>query len=121
MLLNTLSIIESTINKQINDKVDITAFLDFFKHYKKGMWIYPGLLKRKFSLSLPEIYIFLSELEKQGVLQSYYELYCSNCQKSMGSVQLFNELPETFECELCHCELDTLENAFLIYRVIRDD
>ena len=55
MLLNTLSIIESTINKQINNKVDITAFLDFFKHYKKGMWIYPGVLKRKFSLSLPEI------------------------------------------------------------------
>ena len=31
------------------------------------MWIYPGVLKRKFSLSIPEIYDFLSELEKQGI------------------------------------------------------
>lgn len=48
------------------------------------MWIYPGVLKRKFSLSIPEIYDFLSELEKQGILQSYYELYCSNCQNLWG-------------------------------------
>ncbi|MDO4922769.1 MAG: hypothetical protein Q4E82_01950 [Peptococcaceae bacterium] len=121
MLLNTLSIIESTIDLQFNNKVNTAAFLEFFRNYKKDMWIYPGVLKRKFLLSLTEVYEFLSALEKQGVVQSYYELYCSNCQKSMGIVRLFNELPTTFECELCHSELNTLENAYLIYKVIRDD
>ena len=41
--------------------------------------------------------------------------------KSMGTVRLFNELPETFECELCHSELSSIENSFLIYMVVRDD
>ena len=121
MLSNTLSVIETTIECKLDNNVNVTALVDFFKNYKINMWIYPGVLKRKFSLSLPEIYVFLSALEEQGVLQSYYELYCSKCQKSMGIVRLFNELPETFECELCHSELSALENSFLIYKVIRDD
>ncbi|OUP49920.1 hypothetical protein [Lachnoclostridium sp. An181] len=121
MLLNTLSAIEMTIQQKLNKNVDNTALINFFRNYKKNMWIYPGVLKRKFSLSISEIYDFLSALEEQGILQSYYELYCSNCQKSMGVVRLFNELPDFFECELCHCELSTLENSFLIYLVVRDD
>lgn len=121
MLLSTLSIIESAANDKLNNTVNISALLDFFKNYKKNMWIYPGVLKRKFSLSLVETYEFLAALEKKEILQSYYELYCSNCQKSMGTVRLFNELPETFECELCHNELNTIENTILIYKVIKDD
>ena len=100
-----------TIQHKMNKNIDSIALTNFFKNYRKNMWIYPGVLKRKFSLSIPEIYD----------LQSYYELYCSNCQKSMGTVRLFNELPETFECELCHSELSSIENSFLIYMVVRDD
>lgn len=121
MLLNTLSIIKTAIHNELNNSVDVSDILDFFKHYRKDMWIYPGVLKRKFSLELSEAYRFLNELEKQGILQSYYELYCSQCQKSMGTVELFNELPDFFECELCHTELSALENSILIYKVIRDD
>lgn len=122
MLSSTLSIIEMTIqNKLNNSSVNALEIIDFFKHYRKDMWIYPGVLKRRFALELSEVYAFLSELEAQGVLQSYYELYCSHCQKSMGMVELFNELPELFECELCHSELPALENSVLVYRVICDD
>lgn len=121
MLLNTLSIIETVIQNKLNNSVDALAILEFFKHYKKNMWIYPGVLKRRFSLDLVEIYILLSELEKYGILKSYYELYCSQCQKSMGTVEVFNELPDFFECELCHIQLLALENTLLIYKVIRDD
>lgn len=121
MLSNTLSIIETSLRSKLNNNADIPAILDFFKYYRKNMWIYPGVLKRRFSLELSEIYEILVELEKQNVLQSYYELYCSQCQKSMGIVELFNELPDFFECELCHSQLPALENAILIYKVIRDD
>ena len=121
MLSNTLLIIETAIQTKLNNNADVPAILDFFKHYHKNMWIYPGVLKRRFSLELPEIYEFLVELEQQNVLQRYYELYCSQCQKSMGIVELFNELPDFFECELCHAQLPALENAILIYKVIRDD
>lgn len=121
MLSNTLSIIEMTLYKTKNNEESVPDILDFFKHYKKGMWVYPGVLKRKFSLELSNVYAILSDLEKQGIVKSYYELYCSQCQKSMGTVEVFNEIPEFFECELCHSDLFGLENAFLIYKVIRDD
>ena len=121
MLSNTLSIIETTIHNKLNNDVDIPSILDYLGHYRKNMWIYPGVLKRRFSLELSDVYDFLSELERQNILKSYYELYYSHCQKSMGTVELFNELPEYFECELCHTQLPALENAVLIYKVIRDD
>ena len=121
MLSNTLLIIETAIKNKLNDHAKAAEILAFFKHYRKDTWIYPGVLKRRFPLTLSEIYDFLSELEQQGILQSYYELYCGHCQKSMGLVRLFNELPETFECELCHSELPALENAVLVYKVVRDD
>lgn len=122
MLLNTLSIIEMILQEKFpNKSEEFSDVLEFFKHYKSGMWLYPGILKRKYKFDLPEVYAFLTELEKQGVLQSYYELYCSCCQKSIGRVQLFSELPDTFSCDLCHNELPALENAILIYKVVRDD
>ena len=62
MLSNTLSIIEMTIQRKMNKNIDSIALTNFFKNYRKNMWIYPGVLKRKFSLSIPEIYDFLSEL-----------------------------------------------------------
>lgn len=121
MLSNTLAIIEMTIHNKLNKGVNTTALLDYLKHYRINMWIYPGVLKRKFSLEISEIYAFLLELEREGILQSYYELYCGHCHKSMGIVKLLNDMPETFECELCHEELPSLENSILVYKVVRDD
>lgn len=121
MLSNTLAIIEMTIQSKLNKKLDTSSILDFFKNYRKDMWIYPGVLKRRFSMDIPDVYTLLSELEREKIVQSYYELYCSQCQKSMGIVELFNELPDFFECELCHAELPAAENSILIYKVIRDD
>ena len=67
-----------TIQRKMNKNIDSIALTNFFKNYRKNMWIYPGVLKRKFSLSIPEIYDFLSELEKQGILQSYYVVIAKN-------------------------------------------
>lgn len=120
MLLTTLLQIEPILAKQLN-KETTEAILNFLKNYKCGMYIYPGVIKRKFSISIEEIYSLLNELEKIGVLQSCYELVCSKCQKVMGTVRLFNELPDTFTCELCGEELPTLSNSVLIYKVVAED
>ena len=120
MLLNTLALIETSINQKLHN-VDVPKLINFFKYYRKGMWLYPGVLKRKFGISISDVYELLYDLEKKNILQSYYELYCGGCQKSNGYVRLFNELPEEFECELCHLELPTLNNSVLIYKVIKDD
>lgn len=47
-----------TIQRKMNKNIDSIALTNFFKNYRKNMWIYPGVLKRKFSLSIPEIYDF---------------------------------------------------------------
>lgn len=121
MLSNTLSIIGMVIKERISNRTDGKEIIDFFQNYKKDMWIYPGILKRKFSLSIEEVYDVLNDLEKKGILESYYEIYCGTCQKSIGIVHLFNELPETVECEICHGEITALENSLLIYKVKKDD
>ena len=121
MLSNTLSIIGIVIQKRLRDRTNDKEIIEFFQNYKKDMWIYPGILKRKFSLSIEEVYDVLNDLEEKGILESYYEIFCGICQKSIGIVHLFNELPETVECEICHGEIPALENSLLIYKVIRDD
>ena len=104
------------LNNETAEKVT-----DFFRHYKKGTFIYPGVLRRKFHLSMEMIYDILGDMEREGIIKCYYEMYCSKCQKSMGTVKTFNELPEYFQCELCDEELLTLENCYLIYKVIKDE
>ncbi len=121
MLSNTLSIIEMVLKNEVKCKNKIPKIMEFFNHYKKGDWVYPGVLKRHFSLELMSVYSILQELEKQGVLKSYYELYCSQCHKSMGIVEVFNKLPDTFMCEICGDELPALQNTILIYKVICDE
>lgn len=121
MLSNTLLVIEMTLKQQFNSNWDIAEIIKFFSKYKVGMWIYPGVFRRKFSIKMEEVYLLFAALEDKGILQSYYEMYCSYCQKSMGTVELFNQLPDTFECEICHNKLPALENSVLIYKVIRND
>ena len=114
--------IEKAIRKIIKSEDPIIAnLLLFFKYYKKDMWLYPGILKRKFGLKIVDAYSLLKSLELEGILAGYYELYCCHCQKSNGIVHTFNELPVTFHCELCNEELNTLENAVLIYKVIKNE
>lgn len=122
MSSNLLAKIEKLIHSQLKiEDSTITSILSFLSNYRKGMWIYPGILKRKYGVSISDAYVLLQLLEKENILQSYYELYCSHCQKSNGIVHTFNELPETFECELCHDELLTIEHAVLIYKVVKDE
>lgn len=105
-------------------KVDgmlLSTFLTmiFFRHYKNGMYIYPGVLKRKFGFDIQTSYLILEELKKQGILKSYYELH--HCGKVAGYVEVFNMLPETFECDVCGEKISALENSSLIYQVVKDE
>ena len=122
MLSNTLSSIEIVLQKQLQiDKDKTSKICEFFKHYTKNMWIYPGTLKRKFSLDMQSVYILLDELSRQGILSRYFQLYCNYCQKPIGLVKNFNELPDTFTCEQCDRELLSIEHSIVIYKVVRDD
>lgn len=122
MLSNTLIDIKTLLNFKLTLSEDtIKKLVKLLTSYKLGSWIYPGVLKRKLEISTKDSYAILQTLEKEGYLSSFYELYCSNCQKSSGIViETFNEIPDTFECEVCHIELPSLENAAIIYKVVKE-
>lgn len=92
--------------------------MELFSHYHSGSWIYPGVLKRHLNISIEDAYKMLSLLEKEGLVESWYEYCCGNCQHVLGTVQRFNELPDTFECEFCGNIVSTIENTIKIYKVI---
>lgn len=116
-ILRSIGIAE-TLEAMIGDSKS-EQLLKLFASYHPGMWLYPGVIKRKIGLSIKETYEVLRELEKRAIVHGYCELYCSRCQRSSGEVfEVISQMPETFYCELCHDELPAFENAFLIYKVV---
>ena len=102
----------------LNDS-QLKQLVSFLSAYRSGMWLYPGALKRKIGLTTALTYEALREIASHRLINGYYELCCSSCQKSTGQVfETINKLPETFYCELCHNELPSMENAVLIYKVM---
>lgn len=103
---------------QILTDHEIDQLCALLKKYSEGMWIYPGVISRKVPLTIEKTYIVTDALEHAGYIQSYYELYCNNCQKATGAVfETIGELPCEFECELCHASMISIENSILIYKV----
>lgn len=122
MLSTTLTNIEILLraNTDLDDSCILNS-IDILRNYRVNMWLYPGVIKRKLNISTSDTYKILRVLQHNGYLESYYELYCSHCQKSTGTViRYFSELPNSFECEICHVELSALENAILIYKVVKE-
>ena len=81
------------------------------------MWVYPGVLKRELKISIEDAYRLLTLLEKEKAVESWYEYCCGNWEHVLGTVQRFNELPDTFECDVCGNIVSTIENTIKIYRV----
>lgn len=118
MLQDSLLILETSLKKfNIDDEKRILV-VGFFSHYKAGTWIYPGVIKRKFSIPIQDVYGILNELEINGVVESYFEVCCKRCKKTLGNVyQTFEEIPSTAECDCCGV-VNALQNAYIIYKVI---
>jgi len=96
-------------------------FINFFKLYSLGNWVYPGVLKRKTKIPIKEIYIILSELEVQGILKSYFEIICNECNKTEGEVyESIDDIPKDLLCEICGRPINSSKNTILIYKVTGD-
>ena len=104
---------------EINAKV--INLLSMYSSKPSKCWIYPGTVKRNTGMDIIDVYKLLSELEQCGFVESWYEMCCGHCQRMMGQVRRFNELPETFECENCGETMQTLENTIKIYKALYDE
>ncbi|XMA24651.1 hypothetical protein M9428_20890 [Bacillus bombysepticus] len=96
-------------------------FLELLKRYKKGEWIYPGVLIRKLGTPSSKAYKLLDILKDIGVLEVNYELYCHKCNTFEGNIyETFSQVPHDLNCEGCEAELTPLVNSIVIYKVIND-
>lgn len=121
MLQNTLVKINNILNDSNFNQHQIEGLLETFSHYKKGNWIYSSIFVRKYNLSIKQTYTFLEKLVDLNILKSYYELYYSYCHKATGDIyEVFNQIPDTFECINCNCELNGLENAIIVYKEVEE-
>ncbi|HBW13772.1 MAG TPA: hypothetical protein DEF30_08150 [Proteiniclasticum sp.] len=121
MLSNISVPIEQVLSKTIDDDRVLVEIKNFLTQYKNKSWIYPGVIKRKFNVTIFQVYQFLSDLEEAGYVKGYYELYCGNCNKHSGINEVFETLaliPETFICESCGEETFSVNSAILIYKVL---
>ena len=120
MLQNTLSNIKVLFKTKLEmNDATIDSYASLLKNYKIGMWIYPGIIKRKLNIPIVDVYYSLALLEEEKIVHSYYEIYCNNCHKSLGYIfEAINEIPYDFECESCHDVFRSLDNTILIYKVI---
>ena len=108
-------------NSPITTK-EINSFLDLFKHYKFRQWIYPGAIHRVTKINIEKVYFILNEAEKAGVVESYFEIICSECNKSVGRVyKSLDEIPDEYICDNCDAIIKGIENVVLIYRMLNNE
>ena len=108
-------LLEKILKNRING--ELQDLIDFLKIYKKGSFIYPSVLKRKFNYSDKEVYNILSILEKEKVITMFYEVICDNCNKSIQLVQYYKDLEDYYYCEDCENNLNALYSAKIVYKV----
>ncbi len=95
-----------------------TNVVKILSSYPTKSWIYPSAVARKSEMPIETVYKLLAELEQEGLVQSGYECRCSYCQKRIGTVRRFNELPDRLACEVCGHTMPTLENTVKIYQML---
>lgn len=91
----------------------------FISNYKVNSWVYPGVIKRKFNIDIKLVYRILNLLQKNGYVESYFEVCCKVCKRSLGDVyRSYDDIPDVLECGNCGTGTDAPQNAYMIYKVI---
>jgi len=109
------------VDKGILDNEILDKFVLKIKLYSKGKWLYPGTFKRHLGVSSQVIYNALNLLNKDGILDTYYEVYCPKCAKTSGEVyNTISEIPEEVYCEICNKDIVAIDSTIMIYKVVDD-
>lgn len=48
-----------------------------------GDFVYPGHLKSKLVIDIKTAYLFMEDLKKAGFVKNIYEVYCTQCKRSI--------------------------------------
>ena len=110
-------LLEKILKNKISDEIDFNKLVDFLLLFKKGQYIYPSVLKRKFDFSDSEIYNILNCLEGAGYLRMYYEVYCGNCLQPIEIYKYYSQIQDSIYCENCCESTNITDNVKVIYKV----
>lgn len=98
---------------------EIAAICELLSSYRVGMWLYPGVIVRRIPLTIDKTYAVVDLLAENNYMKPYYELYCNNCQRATGMIfETIGEMPQEFECEICHATMISIQNSILVYKVV---
>ena len=122
MLQCTYLKLETLLKNSPTTEKEQIKFLNVFMHYKAGQWIYPGAIHRVTHIAIEKVYWILNEAEKEEIVESYFEIICSECNKSVGKVyKKIDDIPDKYVCDNCGDVNGAIENAVLIYRMLNDE
>lgn len=106
------------MNSMLN-KMEQEKFIDIFRHYSYGKWVYPGAIHRVTKIDIKVVYQVLNLLENENFVEHYYEIICKECKRSIGKVyKNIDDIPLDCYCENCENSDIAIDNAILIYRVL---
>lgn len=97
-------------------------FIEIYSHYKVGQWVYPGAIHRITQIPIISVYEALDVFEKNRLVKSYFEIICTECKHTTGTVyDNINDIPKEYYCDECGHIGDSIRGAVLIYKVIHDE
>lgn len=83
--------------------VDIYDICSFISLYRAGEYIYPDVLRRNLKISKEASDKILEILEKENIVEKYFQYYCMACGKPVG---MFMQNLTPAYCPECDYELD---------------
>ena len=113
-------LLEKILTNKLNEKIDLNELVNFLLTFKPGQYIYPSVIKRKFSISDMLVYDILNILEEENCLKMYYEVFCGFCSKSLGLYEYYSQLKDYTFCEDCEENNITLNNVKVVYKVVAE-
>ena len=122
MLPNTLLDIEQVIQRlNLINEQQLHELRNILSRLRLNDYLYPGVIKRQLHVSSAIAYKILSAIEKQGYLKACFEIVCFTCNRTTGEIyDSIAEIPSEIYCPCCEEELNAMENAVLIFRVVAD-
>lgn len=100
-----------TIQDWLNEHIENKAYKAF--RPSAIMKVIPNITKE-------DIYDMCEEYRKQGKLALQYELICPNCYRTLGIYEIFSNIPDYIDCNICgEEEIESISSSVVIYRIVR--
>ena len=83
------------------------------------IFIYPSVIKRKLKIADKDVYEILAILEKEEIVKLLYEVFCYQCNNSIGLFEYYSQLNDNIVCENCESYLNVTDNIKIVYKVVK--